>query len=85
MFHKILLAYDGSDPAGHAFKLALDLSVKYGADLRLLSVARPPEFGEEVESDVEASARIGDGVHAAFVGHPRDASRSARVKHARHR
>jgi len=51
MFHKILLAYDGSDPAGHAFKLALDLSVKYGADLRLLSVARPPEFGEEVESE----------------------------------
>ena len=51
MFNKILLAYDGSDPAGHAFKLALDLAVKYGAALRLVSVARPPEFGEDVESE----------------------------------
>lgn len=51
MFNKILLAYDGSDAAGHAFKLAVDLAVKYGAALRLVSVARPPEFGEEVESE----------------------------------
>ena len=51
MFNKILLAYDGSDPAGHAFKLALDLAMKYGADLRLVSVARPPEFGDDVESE----------------------------------
>ena len=51
MFNKILLAYDGSDAAGHAFKLAVDLAVKYNAALRLVSVARPPEFGEEVESE----------------------------------
>lgn len=51
MFQKILVAYDGSDPAGHAFDLALDLAGKYGAALRVLAVARPPEFGEEVETE----------------------------------
>ena len=51
MFKKILVAYDGSDPAGHAFGLALDLAGKYGAVLRILAVARPPEFGEEVETE----------------------------------
>jgi nucleotide-binding universal stress UspA family protein len=51
MFEKILLAYDGSDASGHAFELALDLAGKYGATLRILAVARPPEFGEEVETE----------------------------------
>lgn len=49
MFKKILVAYDGSDPARQAFDLALDLAGKYGAGLRALAVARPPEFGDEVE------------------------------------
>lgn len=51
MFEKILLAYDGSEAAGKAFDLALDLAGKYGAALRVLAVARPPEFGEEVETE----------------------------------
>lgn len=51
MFDKILLAYDGSDAAGNAFELALDLTVKYGAELKVLAVARPPEFGGEVETE----------------------------------
>jgi nucleotide-binding universal stress UspA family protein len=51
MFTKILIATDGSEPAAHAFKVALDLARNYGAALRILSVARPPEFGEEVESE----------------------------------
>ncbi len=51
MFQKILVAYDGSDPARHAFNLALDLASKYGAKVRVLAVARPPEFGEEVETE----------------------------------
>ena len=51
MFHKILLAYDGSGAADHAFQAALDLAIKFGAALRLLSVARPPEFAEDVESE----------------------------------
>jgi nucleotide-binding universal stress UspA family protein len=50
MFHKILIAYDGSEPARHAFNLALDLAEKYNAPIRVLAVARPPEFGDEVET-----------------------------------
>lgn len=51
MFDKILIAYDGSDAAGKAFELALDLAAKYGAELKVLAVARPPEFGDEVETE----------------------------------
>ncbi len=51
MFQKILVAYDGSDPSRHAFNLVLDLASKYGAKVRVLAVARPPEFGGEVETE----------------------------------
>jgi nucleotide-binding universal stress UspA family protein len=50
MFDKILVAYDGSDAAGKAFDLALNLAERYGAELKVLAVARPPEFGSEVET-----------------------------------
>jgi len=33
-----------------AFDVALDLAGKYGAALRVVAVARPPEFGGEVET-----------------------------------
>jgi nucleotide-binding universal stress UspA family protein len=48
---RILVAYDGSDSAKKAFSLALDLAAKYGAELSALAVARPPEFGDEVETE----------------------------------
>jgi len=51
MFDKILVAYDGSDAAGKAFDLALDLAAKYGAELKVLAVARSPDFGNEVETE----------------------------------
>ena len=59
MLKKILVAYDGSDAAGRAFEQAVDLAGKYGAELHVLTVARPPEFGEEVETEavVENSRR----------------------------
>ncbi|MCX8085898.1 MAG: universal stress protein [Rhodocyclaceae bacterium] len=47
----ILIAYDGSDPAKHAFEQALDLAGRYDAQLTVLAVARPPEFGTEVETE----------------------------------
>ena len=50
MFDKILVAYDGSDAAGKAFDLALNLAEKYGAELKVLAVAQPPDFGSEVET-----------------------------------
>ena len=47
---RILVAYDGSESAGKAFELALDLAAKYAAEMDVLAVARPPEFGSEVEA-----------------------------------
>jgi len=58
MFKKILVAFDGSAPAVKAFDLAMDLAGKYAAALSVLAVARPPEFGEEVETEaVVANSR----------------------------
>lgn len=51
MTHKILLAYDGSEPADKAYGFALDLAKHYGAKLLVLAVARPPELPEDVETE----------------------------------
>ncbi len=51
MITKILAAYDGSEPAGHAYRFALDLAKRYGAELLVLAVARPPEPPEDVETE----------------------------------
>lgn len=47
----ILVAYDGSEPAQRAFEQALDLANRYDAQLSVLAVSRPPEFGSEVETE----------------------------------
>ena len=51
MIEKILAAYDGSEVADKAYAFALDLAKKYGAELFVLSVARPPEPPEDVETE----------------------------------
>lgn len=51
MTRKIMLAYDGSDPADKAYAFALDLTRHYDAKLLVLSVARPPEPPEDVETE----------------------------------
>jgi nucleotide-binding universal stress UspA family protein len=51
MIRTILLGYDGSESSGQAFEFALDLARKYGAELHIVAVARPPEFAEEVEAE----------------------------------
>jgi nucleotide-binding universal stress UspA family protein len=48
MFRKILVAFDGCDPARKAFAVALDMAQKYQSEIHILAVARPPEFAEEV-------------------------------------
>jgi nucleotide-binding universal stress UspA family protein len=48
---RILSAYDGSTSAQAAFEFALELAMRYGAELRLLAVVRPPEFAEDVETE----------------------------------
>lgn len=47
----ILIAYDGSDSARRAFDQAVDLAKRYAAQLTVLAVSRPPEFGSEVETE----------------------------------
>ena len=51
MIARILLGYDGSPSADDAFDFALDLARKYGSELHVLAVARPPDFGDEVGSE----------------------------------
>ena len=86
MIRKLLIAYDGSNPARIAFDFALDLANKYGAELHVLAVASAPEFGAEVETEaiIENSRRhytevlqplksMNAGLTARFyvmVGHP---------------
>ena len=48
---RIIVAYDGSPPAVKAYSLGVELAEKYGAEIRVLAVARPPEFGSEVETE----------------------------------
>lgn len=59
MMRRILLGYDGSDSARHALDFAVDLGRRFGAELHVLAVARPPEFGGEVETEsvIENSRR----------------------------
>jgi nucleotide-binding universal stress UspA family protein len=64
MIRKVLLGYDGSESANQAFLFAVDLARKYGAELHVLAVARPPELGDEVETKavIENSRRHYNGL-----------------------
>jgi|SRR5688572_5536739 len=50
MIRKILLGYDGSASANKALDFALQLARTCASELHVLAVARPPEFGDEVET-----------------------------------
>jgi len=50
MLRRILAAYDGSESAQRAFEFALDQAKAFGAELILLSVARPSEPPTMVET-----------------------------------
>ena len=47
----ILVAFDGSEPAGRAFEFGVSLADKFGSAIHVLAVARPPEPPEEVETE----------------------------------
>jgi nucleotide-binding universal stress UspA family protein len=51
MFKKILLAYDGSEPAMKAFDHCLEMARAFGAEFSIVAVVRPPEFAEDVETE----------------------------------
>lgn len=70
MIRKILLAYDGSEAAKKACEYALDIAQKYEAEVLALSVARPPEMGEDVETEaVIENSRAYHGKLLASVIH----------------
>jgi nucleotide-binding universal stress UspA family protein len=56
---KVLLAYDGSESAEYALAFAQDLAQRYGAQLHVLAVARPPDVADDVETEaiVESGVR----------------------------
>jgi nucleotide-binding universal stress UspA family protein len=51
MYKKILVGYDGSEAGKKAFDTALDLAAKHASELYVVTVSRPPEFGDEVETE----------------------------------
>ena len=53
MISKVLVGHDGSAAADAALHFAVELAQKFGAELHVLAVARPPEFGDEVETEAE--------------------------------
>jgi len=57
MISKLLVAYDGSEQAEKAYKLALDVASRYSAAMIVLSVARPPEppVAVELEAVIESA------------------------------
>lgn len=59
MIRKILAGYDGSDSSKRALDFALALAAKFGSELHILGVSRPPDFGTEVETEaiIEQSQR----------------------------
>jgi nucleotide-binding universal stress UspA family protein len=51
MFKNILLAYDGSEPARKAFECCLEMTRCFNAEFSIVTVIRPPEFAEDVETE----------------------------------
>lgn len=51
MIQRILLGYDSSAIAGKAFAVALDFAKHFDADLDVLAIARPPDIGDDVETE----------------------------------
>ena len=50
-YRRILVGYDGSAAGRKAFDAALELARRDAAELYVLSVARPPEIGDDVETE----------------------------------
>jgi nucleotide-binding universal stress UspA family protein len=55
MFQRILLAWDGSELALHAFDVAIDLARRYEAELVAVSIAYSPTHAETAADREESS------------------------------
>jgi len=57
MFHKILVAHDGSEGAQKAMAVAIDLARRYGAELHLISVIEElPKYAATIDEVEEVKA-----------------------------
>jgi nucleotide-binding universal stress UspA family protein len=61
MFKKILVAYDGSEPADNAFECARLFGRNFGATIDVISVVHRSLIGD----DVQLTAEINDGIRRA--------------------
>ncbi len=50
MISKLLVAYDGSEQSEKAFDFGVELASKFGAQMLVIAVTRPPEPPEAVET-----------------------------------
>jgi nucleotide-binding universal stress UspA family protein len=78
MYRKILVGYDGSEAGQKAFENALNLAKSHGAALYVLTVARPPEIGDDVET--EAVIENSREHHRKLLGPLQRAASAAGVK-----
>lgn len=51
MYKRILVGYDGSEAGRKAFDTALELAARDKSDLYVVTVSRPPEIGDDVETE----------------------------------
>jgi nucleotide-binding universal stress UspA family protein len=70
MFRKILAANDGSPGADAALKAAIDLAVKYGAELHMISVEEIPHIPETI-NEVEEEREEAEHRFASVIAHAR--------------
>jgi len=55
MFQRVLIAWDGSEVALHAFDVAINLTRRYNADLVAVSIAYSPAHAETAADRAETS------------------------------
>ncbi len=70
MYRKILVAYDGSPAAKKAFDTACRLAEQNHAELFVVSVARPPDIADDVETEavIENSRQYHQSLLARLEG-----------------
>lgn len=78
MFRRILVGYDGSDPARKALQVALDPTRRYNAELMTVAVLQPPEFAE-MEAEVNTALVEARGPLAGAFRWAREQARRADV------
>jgi nucleotide-binding universal stress UspA family protein len=78
MYRRILVGYDGSKAGRKAFDSALALAQRDAAELHVLAVARPPEIGDDVES--EAIIENSRDYHGTLLEPLRRLAAEAKVK-----